>query len=276
MPGPRVSVVTTVLNEAQHLRDLLESLAVQEPPFEVIVVDAGSTDGTVEIARAFAKEFPDFRLLEQPGSRGASRNHGVQHAAGDYVAFVDGDCIANAFWLRNVRRHAGPGRIVAGRTMLFGYWAFERLERVELRRRGFDITHPSSNLIYPREAFLRLGGFDPRFITAEDIDLNFRAVEAGLEIRLAEDALVYHRARDSVYRFLKQAYWNGYGRKQLTLKHGRLWREYRFRHMLQGQLNFWGVLRLASAVFGYLSCKLRERPEKWRASPAAAAHRVVA
>lgn len=276
MPGPRVSVVTTVLNEAAHLRELLESLAAQEPPYEVLVVDAGSTDGTVEIAQRFAKEFPDFRVLRHPGSRGASRNHGVQQATGDHVAFIDGDCIANAFWLRNVRRHAAPDRIVAGRTMLFGYWAFERLERVELRRRGFDITHPSSNLVYPREAFLRLGGFDPRFVTAEDIDLNFRAVEAGLEIRYADDALVYHRARDSVSRFLKQAYWNGYGRKQLTLKHGRLWSEYKFRRMLQGQLSFWGVLRLASAVVGYLNCKLRERPEAWRASPVASPKRVVA
>lgn len=266
MSAPKISVVVTVLNEAKHLRDLLESLVVQEGPYEVLVVDAGSRDGTVEIARRFEQEFPGFRLLVHPGSRGESRNAGVAASTGDYVAFIDGDCIANAFWLKTLRKQAGPDRIVAGRTLQIGYWAFERLERVELRRRGFDITFPSCNLLYPREAFLRLGGFDARFVTAEDIDLNFRAVEEGLGIVHAEDAMVYHRARDSVSGFLRQAYWNGYGRKQLTLKHGRLWHEYSFRRMLSGQLSVWGMARMMGAVMGYVACRLRERKRDWAAA----------
>ncbi|MBI2078975.1 MAG: glycosyltransferase [Euryarchaeota archaeon] len=264
MVGSLISVVVTTLNEAKHLRDLLESLAMQEPPFEVLIVDAGSADGTVEIAKRFGAEFPNFHVLHRPGSRGESRNHAVERAQGEYVAFIDGDCIANAFWLRTLRKHLGPRRVLAGRSMQIGYWAFERLERVELIRRGYDITHPSSNLVYPRPEFLRLQGFDPRFVTAEDIDLNFRAVEDGLEIQYLHDAVVYHRARDSIRGFLKQAFWNGYGRKQLTLKHGRLWSEYSFRRMLTRQFGLWGFLRLASAVLGYFRCKIREAPGEWR------------
>lgn len=275
MPASKVSVVVTVLNEAKHLRDLLESLVVQEGPYEVLVVDAGSRDGTLEIARRFEREFPGFRVLEHPGSRGESRNAGVAAATGEYVAFIDGDCIANAFWLKTLRALARGDRIVAGRTIQIGYWAFERLERVELRRRGFDITFPSSNLLYPRSAFLSLGGFDGRFVTAEDIDLNFRAVESGLGIAYGEDAVVYHRARDSVSGFLRQAYWNGYGRKQLTLKHGRLWSEYSFRRMLSGQMSVWGLARMSWAVMGYLACRLRERKRDWRASAASSAGSVA-
>ncbi|HLE47391.1 MAG TPA: glycosyltransferase, partial [Candidatus Thermoplasmatota archaeon] len=125
MAGPLISVIVTTLNEAKHLRDLLESLAVQEPPFEVLVVDAGSNDGTVGIANTFALEFPAFRVLDHPGSRGESRNHGVQHAQGEFVAFVDGDCIANAFWLKTLRRRVAARRVLAGRSMQIGYWAFE-------------------------------------------------------------------------------------------------------------------------------------------------------
>src|SRR5688572_17674428 len=98
MSPAMVSVIVTVLNEGKHLRDLLESLVVQEPPYEVIVVDAGSTDGTVQIAKRFTQDFPGFHLHHQPGSRGDGRNFGAQHAKGDYLAFIDGDCIANAFW----------------------------------------------------------------------------------------------------------------------------------------------------------------------------------
>jgi glycosyltransferase involved in cell wall biosynthesis len=264
MNKPLISVIVTVLNEGKHLRDLLESLVVQEGPYEVIVVDAGSTDSSQEIVRRFGQEFPGFRLLVAPGSRGFSRNHGVERAQGEYIAFIDGDCIANAFWLKHLREQAAPGKVVAGRSVRIGYWAFERLERVELLRRGYDITFPSSNLLYPRAAFQRLDGFDARFVTAEDIDLNFRAVEAGLAIVEVRDAIVYARARDSVSGFLRQAYWNGYGRKQLTLKHGGLWSEYSLRRMFNGQVNFWPLMRMTSAVVGYLTCLMRENKRQWR------------
>ncbi len=275
MPLPFVSVVITTLNEGRNIRDLLESLANQEPPYEVLVVDAGSTDRTVEVVKEFAAEFPVFRLLTCRGSRGYSRNYGVQQAKGDYIAFIDGDCIANSFWLQKLRREAKPNRVVAGRSVQIGYWAFD-LGRVELLRRGQDITYPSSNLLYPRDAFQRIGGFDPRFVTAEDIDLNFRAVEAGLEIHYTELAVVYARSRSSINSFLRQAFWNGYGRKQLTLKHGSLWTDYRFTRMLEGQVHFWGMTRLAMAVFGYFRCKVRETSTAWKAGPVGTAAKVSA
>lgn len=266
---PSVSIIVTVLNEAKHLPDLLDSLAAQEPPFEVLIADAGSTDGSVAIVESYARRDDRFHLLHQPGRRGESRNAAATRAAGEYLAFIDGDCIANAFWLKRLRDQAAARTIVAGRTVLFGYWAFERLQRVELPHRGSDVTFPSSNLLYPREAFLRVGGFDPRFVTAEDIDLNFRAVEAGYRIVHAADAVVYHRARDSVMGFLRQAYWNGYGRKQLTLKHGTLWAQYSFERMIQQELHFWGFLRMTSAILGYLRCLMLETDRDWGAAPLA-------
>lgn len=245
------------------MADLLDSLSTQEPPFEALIIDAGSTDGTQKIVQKAAAKDSRIRLLHEPGSRGRGRNAGALRATGSYLAFIDGDCIANPFWLERMRDAGDSDVIVAGRSPLFGYWAFERLQRVELEHRGQDVTHPSSNLFYPREAFLELGGFDERFVTAEDIDLNLRAVEAGLKIRYRDDAIVYHRARDSVMGFLRQAYWNGYGRKQLTLKHGELWGQYSFRRMFTRQLHLWGLLRLASATLGYLHCLMRETRRDW-------------
>jgi glycosyltransferase involved in cell wall biosynthesis len=277
MDYPKVSVVLTVLNEERNLQDLLESLAVQSVPNEVLVCDAGSTDRTVAITRRFAENYPQIRLLHAPGRRGATRNAGVRAARGDYVAFVDGDCIANPFWLERLlettQRQKAP--IVAGRTIHLGYWAFVRLGRVELPRRGQDVTVPSSNLLYDRRIFLALDGFDPRFITAEDMDLNFRAVEAGHTITTEEKAVVYHRARDTISGFIEQAFWNGYGRKQLTLKHGGLWQEYSFKRMLENQMTLWGLVRIAAATMGYLLCKIRETKALWR-RPMPVSHEVHA
>ena len=255
---PFVSVVVTVRNEARHVADLLDSLIVQEPPLEVLVIDADSTDATRDIVRRYADKYAFIRLLEQGGTRGAARNRGVREAHGDVVAFIDGDCIANPFWLRELRKTLRASDVAAGRTIQIGYYAFEALGRVELEHHGFDVTYPSCNLGYWKAVFDKAGGFDDWFHTAEDIDLNYRAVDAGASLVPNDDAIVYHRARDTVAKFLKQAYWNGYGRKQLTLKHGNLWGQYSFRRMITSQASFWGFLRLGWASMGYLRAKAKE------------------
>ncbi|HEV8360040.1 MAG TPA: glycosyltransferase [Candidatus Thermoplasmatota archaeon] len=266
MPGtePRpaqaalVSVVVTVRNEERHLGALLESLLLQQGPFEVLVVDSDSEDRTRAIAQDYAAKHPEIQLLLHGGTRGESRNFGVAQAKGEAVAFIDGDCVADPGWLHALRARLGEHAIVAGATRQVGKTAWQALERVELKHKGFEVTAPSCNLAYRRAVFEELGGFDPWFRTAEDIDLNFRAVDRGHSIAVAGDALVFHKSRDTFVRFLKQAVWNGYGRKQLTLKHGKLWSAYSLRRMFQTQITVWGVLRLGAALAGYMVAKVRE------------------
>lgn len=255
-----LSIVVTVYNEAKHVRDLLDSLVVQEGDPEIVIVDAKSEDGTQGIVESYADDHDGVRLIVEAGTRGHGRNVGVEAAEGDHVAFTDGDCIANPFWTRHLEKQLQETEIAAGRTIELGYWAFVNLHRVELEHRGTDITYPSCNLAYPRELFLDIGGFDTRLITAEDIDLNRRAIEAGADIGVAEEAIIYHRVRDSFTGFLEQAFWNGYGRKQLTLKHGRLWSDYSFTEMLRTQWHTWGIVRLWAATAGYLAAYVREEP----------------
>ena len=253
-----VSVVVTVRNEAPNLRHLLDSLVPQRHLREVIVVDAMSSDGTAEVAESYRGRLPGLHVVRQPCRRGEGRNIGARLARGDLLAFTDGDCIANAFWTQELVNAwaQDPQRVVAGHTLLTGYWAFTKLHRVELPHQGQDTTWPSCNLAYPRALFEKVGGFDPVFVTAEDIDLNTRAIQAGARIVRAPDAIVYARARDSIGGFLRQAYWNGYGRKQLTRKHGRLWREYSLGRMLRLQGgSLWGLLRIFAGLVGYLDAK---------------------
>lgn len=253
-PTPFLSVVITVKNEERHLRALLDSLAVQEPPFEVVLVDANSRDRTVAIAQEFAASHPGLlTLLERPSSRGMGRNFGVQRARGEFVAFIDGDCTADSHWLHALRGGLAEADVVAGRTTTVGSSAYANLERVELYQKGSDVTYPSCNLAYRRSLFESLGGFDPRFVTAEDIDLNLRAVRRGRRVLYRPEALVYHQVRETFFRFLAQAFWNGYGRKQLTEKQGALWGSYRYSRLLAGQRSVISWARLAAAVVGYLT-----------------------
>lgn len=251
-PSSLISIVSTVRNERAHIAQLLDSLLAQEAPFEVVVVDAESRDGTFEILSDFAARSPDVvRVIRHAGSRGFGRNEAVRHARGGSVAFIDGDCFADSNWLHEVRLGLATSPIVAGRTVPVGKPRFGSLERVELYQSGYDVTYPSCNLAYHRELFQRLGGFDPRFVTAEDIDLNLRAVRSGASIDFRPAAVVYHHMRANFVRFLYQAYWNGYGRKQLTEKQGSLWGRYRVRRLISGQRSPIAWARLVAAFGGY-------------------------
>jgi len=256
----KVSVVLNLLNEKRHVRDLLDSLAVQEGPLEIVVVDAGSNDGTVEIIRSYMENHPGITLYHHPGTRGESTNFGISRATGDAVATIGGDCIANPFWVRELRKSLTEVDIVAGKTINIGYHAFEDLERVELYHRGMDISHPSASMAWKKEVLDSIGGFDPWFVTAEDIDVNLRAVSKGYVLGVNEDAIVYHRTKGSFKGFFKQAFWNGWGRKQLTMKHGYLWSSYKPTRLIETSKSFWAISRLAVAVLGYLMCKVFEVP----------------
>jgi glycosyltransferase involved in cell wall biosynthesis len=247
-----VSVIVTVKNEQKGIARLLDSLLVQEPPFEVVVVDALSHDRTWAILSKYASDHPDVvRITQKYGSRGIGRNTGVAAAKGEFVAFIDGDCFADSHWLSELRAGLREDDVAAGKTVAVGSLQYGLLERVELFQRGNDVTYPSCNLGYRRSLFVGISGFDPRFITAEDIDLNLRAVERGARIRFVPTAVVYHQMRATFLRFLYQAFWNGYGRKQLTEKHGSLWGNYRMRRLMSNQNTPTSWIRLTAALVGY-------------------------
>jgi glycosyltransferase involved in cell wall biosynthesis len=255
-----LSVVTTVRNEARNIAALLDSLVIQGPNLEIIVVDADSEDATRDIVRQYEKKYDFVHLYPRGGTRGAGRNFGISRARGEAIAFIDGDAIANPFWTEELRRGLETADVVAGRTIHIGYLPFEDLERVELIVRGVDVTYPSSNLAYRKPVLQEIGGFDEWFVTAEDIDLNLRAVRAGHSIVYRAGAIVYHRTRKSYFDFVRQAFWNGAGRKQLTLKHGSLWSRYRPLEMARREASFWSIVRLNTALLGYMGYKLFGRP----------------
>jgi glycosyltransferase involved in cell wall biosynthesis len=263
-----ISVVVTVRNEEKRIGNLLDSLVVQDGAFEVVITDAYSDDDTCEIVKAYGERYDNIHLYMKGGTRGVGRNYGVKKAEGDVVAFVDGDCIANPFWLKEIRRSLEETKtdVVAGKTINLGYAPFAELDRVELTKSGFDVTYPSCNLAYSRELFQSIRGFDPQFMTAEDVDLNFRAVSVGSSIVHNPKAIIYAMARDTFMGFFKQAFWNGFGRKQLTLKHGNLWDRYSFREMIGDNINTWYFIRMMFGMGGYMVCKVHDRSEMFRMS----------
>ena len=265
-----VSIICTVLNEGKNMRNLMDSLIIQEPPFEIIIVDAASTDDTRDIVKEYMKDHDNIVLEIYAAQRGASRNHGITVARGEYVAFIDGDCIANPFWLKEFRKSLKKADVVGGRTIVMGYEPFVELSRVELYYQGQDVTMPSCNLIYKKKVLDIIGGFDNKFVTAEDIDLNVRAVTTGHTVVYNDQALVYALARSTMVGFFKQAFWNGLGRKQLSQKHGRIWGNYDYSELFKNRVTFWYMVRMGVALLGYMTLwfmpfKEYKIEKKWQA-----------
>ena len=96
----KVSVVVTVLNEAGTIKPLLDSLLEQSlSPREIIVVDAGSTDGTVNIIKHYSITFRD---RDRGTNRSKARNTGIKAAKNEIIAITDAGCVADKHWLERL------------------------------------------------------------------------------------------------------------------------------------------------------------------------------
>ena len=93
MERPLISVIIPVYNVAPYLERCLDSVAAQTwENLEVWLVDDGSTDGSLALCEARAEQDSRFRVLRQANAGvSAARNRGMDHAAGQYLQFVDGD-----------------------------------------------------------------------------------------------------------------------------------------------------------------------------------------
>lgn len=131
----QISVISPVFNEVPHLERFLEALRAQEcsGDYEVIVVDNGSTDGSLEILVA-----SDGVTLLQESKRGsyAARNRGIRAARGQVLAFIDPDCIPGPGWLAAIER----GMAVPGRQILLGKREYEMPSRTLRRLSDYDTT----------------------------------------------------------------------------------------------------------------------------------------
>src|SRR5258708_9367917 len=101
MPGPGISVVTPTHNRLEVLAEVISALVRQEgaPPFEVVVVDDGSTDGTADWLRGRSFDLTLRVLTQENRGPAAARNTGVAVAAGRWVAFLGGDTLPAIGWL---------------------------------------------------------------------------------------------------------------------------------------------------------------------------------
>ena len=255
----KISIVLTTKNEEKNIVKLLDSLINQEGPYEVIVIDSDSTDKTQDIVKKYSKKNKNIELFSYPGTRAESMNYGIKKATGDAVAFVGGDDIADKDWIKEIRHAIKNTDILVGNLISTGDERVKNIGNVKLFHKGVNVSYPGTNTIYKKEILKKLGGFDPWFSSAEDLEINLRAVDAGYKIVQNNKVKIYYRPKGTPLTFLKQSFWYGYGRKLIGLKHGRIWEKHSATDVIKNQTSLFGLVRLLLGFFGYIYCVITIR-----------------
>ncbi len=228
-PQNSYSVIVCTRNGKSRIDACLRAISEMSfGPFETIVIDDGSSDGT---AAFVAERFPSVRLYSIPPSGlSAARNKGAAMASGEILAFTDDDCEPDKEWIIRLDRAFQDSDIAAAGGPNLPPPPKNPTEAVVCSAPGApshvlldDTTAehiPGCNLAVRKRVFNEIGGFDPAFRTAgDDVDFCWRLSDHRFRIEFVPGAFVWHWRRPSLRAFLAQQKGYGKAEKLLIRKH---------------------------------------------------------
>lgn len=224
------SVIIPVYNRPQELGELLLSLTKQTySKFEVVVIEDGSDFPSAEIIHSFQNQLPIRYLIQTNQGQGFARNEGMRQANGNFFIVLDSDVIvpkdylaivADAIKCRNLDAFGGPDAAandfsVIQKAMDFAMTSFwttggirGKLKNAsKFQARGF-------NMGVSKPVFEKTKGFIDAN-RAEDIEWSIRIKKAGYKLELVEEAFVYHKRKNTLFSFAKQAF--SFGRNRVNV-----------------------------------------------------------
>lgn len=211
-----VSIIIPTLNEEAYIGLCLAAIRQLSVAggllTEVIVVDNGSSDNTTQICQDYGARV----LLKNEGTISSLRNYGASSANGKLLAFLDADCIVPEDWLRkSLRYFEMEVPVVLGFRLSIpegSNWVAKCWDLLFIKRYSFGEVDwvPTGNMVMTREAFMSVGGFNPKLETNEDYDFCFRAKTEGFTIiSSAETAVTHLRPPESLTGIFKKELWHG-------------------------------------------------------------------
>ena len=230
-PNLFFSFVIPVFNRPDELCELLSSLTEQTyKNFEVVVVDDGSDPKLQNVVEDFPQILNVKYFFKENSGPGLSRNYGVDKSSGEYVIFLDSDCIAPANYLETVVAELEknpldafggpdmdhPNFSVVQRAISYSMTSFFTTGGIRGRKKQMDKFYPRSfNMGIRTEKFKQVKGF-AKMRFGEDIDLSIRMFRAKFKIALIHGAYVFHKRRNTLKSFYKQVFNSGIARINLT------------------------------------------------------------
>lgn len=231
---PKYSIILPTFKRPDEVDTFLDSMSKQQlKDFEVVIVDGSPDDILHDVIDKFRSKL-DLKYFHEKGlGASESRNMGCENAVGEYLIFIDSDCIVPSDYLQkidlflqknNVDGFGGPDAahpsfspilkaINYTMTSFFttGGIRGKKKHVGKFQLRGF-------NMGVKREAFFAINGFSGMQV-GEDIDFSMRLHQNGYTTALIPEAFVYHKRKSSIGKFYKQMYMYGKGRIDLYLRH---------------------------------------------------------
>jgi len=272
---PSISVIIPVFNEERHLQETLKQIIEQDYPadkVEILVVDGGSTDASLEQLAPFLNQsglairlFHNTRKLSS-----ISRNIGVREARNDYILFIDAHVFIPT---RKLFRNLGEAVVVEkplvlGRPQPLCSPRLSVFQEAVSAVRASCLGHSRSSYIYSdfqgwvsplsvgvmycRSLFERFGHFDESFDAAEDLEFNARLESQGLKALTSPQFSVFYHPRKTALQLFYQMYRYGLGRVRFLHKHPHRSR----REALVPYVVPLGVLLMALLCWAFASLRL--------------------
>jgi len=200
---PFVSVIVPSLNSEETLRKCLTSIFQQtyvKERYEVILIDGGSIDKTLEIA----KEFPVRIVLELGDGRGNAYNRGIEESGGKVIAFLDSDAYAVDSWLEiMVDELEEDGGVAAVHCKLKAPEECGFVQKC-IDTLNFKGVGHANGVVYDKRVVVEEGGFDLRLNYLQEDMLRHKIRKSGYKVGILDKVLVYHLPRKDLGGFLKQ------------------------------------------------------------------------
>lgn len=211
---PRIAVIATVLNEGDSIRAMMDSLAAQtRQPDEVIIVDGGSSDSTIETLNQYASKLPLTVLAKAGSNISAGRNYALEAASSEIIAITDAGVVLVPEWLEQItkplRENAAVG-VVSGFFRADVYTVFEAALGATTLPLVEEIDPatflPSSRSVaVRRQSALQVGGYPEWLDYCEDLIFDLRLKQV-TQFAFAPEAIAYFRPRPTLTAFFKQYY----------------------------------------------------------------------
>jgi cellulose synthase/poly-beta-1,6-N-acetylglucosamine synthase-like glycosyltransferase len=273
---PKVSVIIPAYNEEKVIKQTLESMVeTQYPRKEIIFVDDGSTDGTLEIAKQFKKEI--MVLHKENGGKATALNYGLVYAKGEIIVVVDADTIIGRNSLKEIVKGfevdehvaavAGNIKVRNRVNLITKCQALEYLTGIQVIRRAFDrfgsITVVPGALGAFKKACVSGTGAYGKETIVEDFDQTIKLLKAGLITQGSVKAVAYTEAPTTLSDFAKQRKRWYRGNIQVLKRHSDALTNPRFGYLQKLALPYLflgmiitpiiGFTALANVIFGVLS-----------------------
>jgi len=230
---PDVSILIRTKNEGRHLEKTLSVLFSQTyKNFEILIVDSGSTDDTLSMARKYPVKL--FEIKPEDFSFGYSLNYGIQHARGKYIICLSAHALPiGDAWIQTVIDNFSDERVAAVMTRAMPWPGCNPFDRRGLLRKyerpKMDIAKgplsifSNANSVIRKEIWKKVP-FDETLTGSEDCDWQMKVAKLNYKIMYEPEAKLYHSHNETLKQIYRRSYREDYANRKLKIPSYPLWK----------------------------------------------------